>query len=238
MRDPEAAPGRGRWSLALRLTILHGISSFLLVLAASLVLFAGLKAGLEQEDDRLLEDMAGVVAQFLDDTPPDFAAIRTEIEREVLARPNERLYARVMDGDLRTVIETPGLSELLDPGVFPVPAGEGCSFVNVRARDGTPYRLGSSFAASGDGVRRILHIAHDLTDDERLIAAYRRGLQALLIPALLVCMAVGYLVARRGLRPLAAISEAAGRVGPEHLDRRIRSAGLPAEISDLARTLD
>src|SRR5207245_168581 len=48
----------------------------------------------------------------------------------------------------------------------------------------------------------------------------------------------GYLIARRGVRPLVTITAAAGRVRPTALAERIDAAGLPAELHALARTFN
>src|SRR5207245_7684929 len=56
--------------------------------------------------------------------------------------------------------------------------------------------------------------------------------------ALLVCALVGYQIARRGLRPVADITDMARRVRSTTLDKRIESSRLPAELSALASTFN
>jgi two-component system heavy metal sensor histidine kinase CusS len=55
---------------------------------------------------------------------------------------------------------------------------------------------------------------------------------------LVASTAGGYWLARRGLWPIAAVTATARRIGPAHLGERIATAGLPAEVKDLADTFN
>jgi two-component system heavy metal sensor histidine kinase CusS len=81
-------------------------------------------------------------------------------------------------------------------------------------------------------------VALDRTYEDDLLAGYRRNLWIVLGTALVACAVVGYQIARRGLRPVADITDMARRVRSTTLDRRIVSRGLPAELSALAGTFN
>ncbi len=84
----------------------------------------------------------------------------------------------------------------------------------------------------------VIEVALGQAHEEALLAEYRRRLWWVLSLALLVCSIVGYGIARRGVRPLAAITETAGHIRSSTLDRRIHTADLPTEIASLAETFN
>jgi two-component system heavy metal sensor histidine kinase CusS len=78
----------------------------------------------------------------------------------------------------------------------------------------------------------------DTSGDEELLGELRRQLLYVLGLSLLAATAGGYWLARRGLRPIANVTAMARRIGPAHLGERIATAGLPAEVRDLADTFN
>jgi two-component system heavy metal sensor histidine kinase CusS len=78
----------------------------------------------------------------------------------------------------------------------------------------------------------------DTSHDDELLEDYRRQLSYVLGLSLLAAAAGGYWLARRGLRPIAEVTATARRIGPAHLGERIGTAGLPAEVRDLADTFN
>ena len=72
------------------------------------------------------------------------------------------------------------------------------------------------------------------------MADFRGRLGLVLGASLVLCVAASLLVTRSGLRPLADVVEASGRIGPdtlaERIDSRFRRAGLdPPDIEDVLR---
>ncbi len=129
------------------------------------------------------------------------------------------------------------MNDLLPPALFPSPvAGEGMNhFTEVEAKDGREFRLLTSMLEENTCV---IHVAMDTSADEELLVSYRRQLLYVLGLSLLAATAGGYWIARRGLRPIANVTATARRIGPGHLEERIATAGLPAEVRDLADTFN
>jgi two-component system heavy metal sensor histidine kinase CusS len=71
-----------------------------------------------------------------------------------------------------------------------------------------------------------------------MLGQYRHYMAIVLAPALAASAVAGIAIARRGLRPVGQIAATARRIGPERLSERIATDGLPAELSDLARTFN
>src|SRR5437762_3639167 len=121
----RAARPNASWSLATRLTLWYTGSAFALVALASGILYWGLVANLEREDDEELADKVRILRELVRGPAADLPSARRQVELGWASRQYAQIYARVLDGDSTTILETPGMSALLGPELFPVPvAGE------------------------------------------------------------------------------------------------------------------
>jgi two-component system heavy metal sensor histidine kinase CusS len=240
------APGRARgaWPLAARLTAWYAGSAFVLVLVATGFLYWALVASLNRQDDATLAGKVLILRTLLRDRPGDEAALRQEAEEGAWAASHQGpVWLRILDEKGRRVLETSGMEEALAPGVFPRPGqadeppGPGADW---RPAGGQCYRLLSARAAVGRGDTRswVLQVALDRSQDEELLADYRRSLWLVLGTALVASALGGYHIARRGIRPVEEITATARRIRPANLGERLATAGLPAELGALAQTFN
>jgi two-component system heavy metal sensor histidine kinase CusS len=233
--------GSAPLSLAARLTAWYAASALTLLIAAVSFLYWALVANLDREDDEFLADKIHVLRTLLRERPAtDF--LREEVEWEPAARRYGQVYVRILDADGRPLLETPGMAEPLPPTAFPaaVPAAaDPQAGAEVDTPGDRSFRLIAARAVLGGGEgERILQVAFDRTHEEHLLARYRRALWLALGAALVLCLVVGYRIARRGLRPLAEVTETARRVRSSNLRERITDGQLPAELSVLAGTFN
>jgi two-component system heavy metal sensor histidine kinase CusS len=242
--DPAAAPtarraARASWSLAARLTAWYAGSSFLLVLAATGLLYWGLVRDVDLEDDQTLGDKVRVLRVVLRKWPDDAKAVRQEVEGAWEARRTQ-VYARVADGEGNALIETPGMDRAMPPAAFPAPAAEPGVGTDFRSPAGRSFRVLA--ARVGDGATgrtpAVIQVGMDRSQEVELLAEYRKNLWGVLGAALLVCAAAGYQIARRGIRPVRVVTETANRIRPANLGERIAADGLPAELLALADTFN
>jgi two-component system heavy metal sensor histidine kinase CusS len=243
---PSAAPaGRSRasWSVATRLTLWYTASAFALVTLASGILYWALLSDLAREDDEELADKVRILRELLQGPAADFEAAQQLVEIGWASRQHAQIYARVQDGDGSTVFETPGMSRLLSPDLFPTPSAQGGQpgpGTDVRSAGGKAFRVvsapfgGSPSRASG----RSIQVALDRSPEVDLIERYRLILGMVLGTASLVCGVFGYQIARRGIRPLREITATAGRIGASRLGERLSPDSLPAELAELATTFN
>jgi two-component system, OmpR family, heavy metal sensor histidine kinase CusS len=234
---------RGSWSLAARLTGWYAGSAFVLILAATGFLYWALVSNLDREDDQYLADQVHVLRQLLRDNPDDIVALRRAVEWDATSRQSAPTYVRIADREGRAVLETPGMAAELPAEVFPAAAPAGAepgSAIEIESPAGKSFRVVAAQAAVGGSADRtyVLQLAFDRSFEENLLARYRRSMWGTLAAALAGCALAGYFIARRGLRPVGAISRAAGRIRPTTLHERIAVAGLPAELSALAGTFN
>jgi len=106
------------WSLAVRLTIWYSVSAFVLILGATIFLYWALTTNLDREDDQFLLDKIAVLRTILREKPNDFAALKSEIERESAARQYGQLYLRILNASGELRLEPEGMSGYLPPDEF------------------------------------------------------------------------------------------------------------------------
>jgi two-component system heavy metal sensor histidine kinase CusS len=223
------------WSLATRLTAWYAGSSFALVLAAAGFLYWASVNNLDREDDQLLGDRVRELRAVMLKRPGDVAAIRQELEEEWEAH-ERRVHMRITGEGGQVLAETPGMNKLLPLRLFPAPAAGPGQGADRDSTTGGLYRVLAVRAA--DGSAGVIQVAMDRSLEMELHAAYRKNLWFMLGPALLICVLVGYQIARRGIRPIHQITETARRIRPANLSERITPDGLPAELLTLADTFN
>ena len=226
-----------RGSLAARLALWYALSAFFLILGATAYLYAALEKNLEREDDGTILDQIQILRLLLREHPEDAAAIRQEVEVESSARQHARLFIRILSPDGRVVAETTGMAERLPARAFPG-VSERHRGVPLRAGKES-FRVMSAVAALGSPERsRVIQVAFDRSEEDKLLAEFRGRILPLLAISLLLCVAVGYEIARRGLKPVARISETAGRIRSTTLGQRLPAGEFSAELDALARTFN
>lgn len=219
------------YRLRLRLAVWYGGAFAALIVAASLIVYQGLRLELIGETDfRLLED-AKETAQAIAQLYPDAEGVKKVLARKADNHTHERLFLQWLDVDGRTLWagrETPGDLSALEfgkQGVFPV-REIGVFRVAQRTVDypGVPpyvVRVGAS-------------------QEQINAAAWKRTRLMLLVgTATLVAALLGaYWLAGSAIRPVTAITETADRLRPSHLKERLPIRGTGDELDHLSRTIN
>ena len=78
----------------------------------------------------------------------------------------------------------------------------------------------------------------DVSQDQLVLSAYRTKLAGVIALAILLSAGAGWILARRGLAPVRAISRDIGRINAEKLHARISSDAWPSDLRVLASTFD
>jgi two-component system heavy metal sensor histidine kinase CusS len=162
------------------------------------------------------------------------------IEAEINARragEHGVYWIRLLRQNGQIVTETPGMTRLLPTGVFPAP-------VTSTSVAPSHYRIGSNLFSllstneDSAGEAYTLQIAQDRSSDDRFMKSFGALLAVVLAGSVVVSVLIALTVTRRGLRPLAQMTNALTRITPTHLNERIEPRRWPRELRPLATAFD
>jgi two-component system heavy metal sensor histidine kinase CusS len=238
-----AGPPPRVWSITGRLTLLYTVSAGGVLILASVFLYWVLASNLARESHQFLADKMHVLRGILRDHPDDRDALAEEVQAEVAAYQYIKYYVRVLGAESATLLETPGMVDVLPATVFPAPTGaradpgDGTSW---HAQDGKAYYLLAAWAEVGQtgDTQRLVQLGLDVSRHEALLAAYRQTLALVLCIGIVLAAGAGIIVAHKGMRPLAEITHAAQRITATQLHERIGPVRWPKELTALATTFD
>ena len=226
-------------SIAVRLTLWYALSAFALIVVATGLLYWVLVNSMYQEDLRDLADNLNNALLLLPSSPTAPFEGSPE-QRPLWAPPHQpEIYMRVLDAGAHTLTETPGMAQQLPPPtqaeLAAVTTSDGAKR-DIVSPSGQPFlsllvRIPGQSAAQQS---RFMQVAMDREHDEYLLARYRERLWLVLAASLVLCALGGYLIARRGMRPIEDIGRTAARIRATTLHERIGTEGLPAELFGLA----
>ena len=228
-------------SITARLTFLYALSSFAILLFAMVFLYRSLVSNLELEDRQFLSEKHHVLCTMLREHPADIASWKEEVQWESGELESARYFARILDARGRILIETPGMSEILQVRGFPAPTDGDATAISKRSGSQKRAFLTLSVhaeAAGPDGEDRTVQIALDVSNEVAFIDKYRRHLAMVLILGTVLAAGAGAAVARRGMAPLRRIAETVERITVSRLDERIESAHWAQELTTVANAFN
>ena len=240
--DPTDTTVASRWAMSSWLTAYYTLSVFILLAAASALLYWGLQRNLLQQDEDFLTHKVQVLTVLLERRPLDRSGVDQEVleEAEISGRSPAPFFLRVLSATGQLVVETPGMARVLPVSAFPQAQIQTSPSQSRRWRSGGQGFLLTSIAVPGPSATPGWHIqaALNIAAHESLLARYRTDLGIVLLSGLLVAALVGTWITRRGLRPIADITRATESVGVEHLDYRVQTGRWPRELASLASAFD
>ncbi len=148
-------------------------------------------------------------------------------------RAGEKVFIRLFDSQKNVVAETPG---------FPLFHGDilNKSRALLHSSDGHRYSIRiKNLASSALNTEPLLAIAAvNVEQDESFLENFKRIGGVILFLSLGLSFFVGSSIARRGLKPLAAMTQSVGRIGSQNLHERVSLVGLPVELHHLTETFN
>lgn len=238
---------RGAWSLTLRMSIFASVAMTLIVLAVSAMMYSELVRQLHDKEKAELFDDLQIQRDTLEHLagraiPPrqwqyewrEFQEQSHKFAWQLLApnrtvrnaSPHAPLFAAALAAPVRpgrhTRVDAAGRSYLL----FDIAT-------DTRGAEALEIH-GPPLGPKGTVLRGVL----DVTQNRQLLAAYRTRLATVIAGAILLATWIGWLLARRGLAPVRAMSDIVGRINAEQLHERIGHERWPAELQVLADSFD
>src|SRR4051794_26055493 len=183
-RDESALPGTRKgsrsWSLAGRMTAWYAGSAFTLILVVTVFLYWALLSSLERDKDLFLADEVHILRGFLRDRLEEASELKREVEWESPLRRHAEIFVRIWDQQGHLVAETPEMGPLLPADAFPPPADIDAEPQRggIRIANGRSFQVVAAAARVGaaGGPVYTLQVAVDRTEEETLLADYRRHL--------------------------------------------------------------
>jgi len=212
-----------------------------LVVFVSACLYFVLVAELEKSTDLFLADKQHVIRTMLRERPDDWDALREEIELESAARRYQQFYIRLLDERSAPLLTTPGMAEQLDLSQLTAQTQSHSErTIRMRGRTGRQFSVTGAMAPVGaNGVQSdTVQIAIDISQQEQLLALYRRRFLVILLGTLAIFPLAGYQIARHGIRPVREMAMTARHISSTNLRERIRAEGYPVELASLASTFN
>lgn len=239
---PARGPGASRrcWSLTLWLTFFNSVSAFFLMSLIAALLYLGLAGQLDDQNHRYLHDEVRMISELIC-SHGDEAAVAKELESHT-GDEYVKHYIRLMDKHERILLESPGMGKVLPVSVFPVPPRNGRPGVDRGWR--TPHGDEILFTTvwidleRESGEQGILQVALDVTNVNEILIHYREKIYLLLLVGFLLCIAVSFCIARRGIRPLRQMTEIVRRITVTNLEERISGHCWPRELNGLADAMN
>ena len=233
------------WSIARRLTVLYALSLFFLLAIAAGFLDWVLTSDMRRDNSQLLAAEIQSLRTLMRQRPGDLQSWREDVEREAASLPGyTRYYVRILDEQGQTIIETPGMGDIVDSRTFPEPLPffdlNAIDGTDARGRDGRLLLLGAQWVElrQPGAHKRLIQVALDRSHDATIIADYRRKVLAVLLAGIVLSVTLGFVIAKAGLKPLSNITRAFRRISAEHLNTRVSSMHWPPEVAALAIAFD
>jgi two-component system heavy metal sensor histidine kinase CusS len=226
-----------RWSITRQLTWLYALSASVMLIFASGFLYWALITTLEKEDEQFFDRRIKFLERLL--RADDQEALEREISQENGGFNNSQYstYTRILNESGITLHETPGMDQETPPTVFPNARESKGKIKKWHSADNKTYLLVAARTGS-DGFGWQIQMALDETDEEVLISRYEHYSAGVLLTGILVSAAIGAVIARRGMKPLADITGVAERITASQLHERIDVVPWPQELVSLARAFD
>ena len=224
-------------SIASQLVVLFTLAAaFLLSCGIGALYWIVIRHAFEEDNEVLADKVAAIHADLSAASGPKVLS-----EQLKNIRPGERAayWVRVIDSTGATAAETPEMSAVLPPSIFPKPAINGApkqKTTDLR----TQGRLFSLVATAHEvaGQHYTVQVAQDRSADDRFMKQFAALLVAVLVLGIIASTFIALTVTKRGLRPLGEMTHAVQRVGPTQLHERVSSTGWPREIQPLADAFD
>ena len=198
---------------------------------------------MDQESREYLVQKVQILAQILQDQQLSGPDIKQEVweEAEISSRLQSSFFLRVLDARELLVAETPGMASDLPISAFPTADSTEPQVRRLHsAASQQDFLLASAAMPPSSGVssRMYIEAALNVSAEESLLSTYRRYIAVVLVCGLLIASAVGAVITRHGLRPIADITRATEHIGVQHLRDRIRARPWPKELVSLASAFD
>lgn len=227
-----------RRSITVRLTLLFASVSTAVLLALGLLVGSLVERHFEELDAELLWSEFNRIANVVG---------RAHSTQELEAIPGQHPESLIGNHGMTALILRPDGSRLFGSSGagFPESLLAGARTKSPgpilwTAPNGQAYRGIASFAETGvEGTGPVIvAVATDLEHHEQFMSSFRTALWLVVGTAAVLSTLFGWVAVRRGLAPLREIRQRTAAITASRLDQRLSAESFPAELAEVAQTLN
>lgn len=227
------------WSLTRRLSIFFALAMGIIVLILSIILFAGLVSQLkkksEQELENILQVQQGVIQTIHSERRPSVWQQHWFENFD----PQARLLLRITAPDGSLYAESKDL--IIPASEFPPPT-EAFSYIvwHGKAKNGRILKmyLTSKNVEMRNNQTWLIQTALNVSQEREVLESYFNILKIVILSALIITTLAGWLIARRGLKPITILNNEIQKISAVQLNNRIGNKPWPIELKNLAISFD
>jgi len=228
-----------RLSLTLRLTALFASVSTIVLLILGALIGASVEQHFVEQDMDILSGKLDLTRHALERVhfAQDLAAIPQQLDDSLVGHQGLAVVVVAPEGE--TLFATSGAefphALLGKPITTGVPQPMVWRTAQNRPFRGIAAQVDTGIAGAGPAT---VAVATDISHHEQFMASFRTTLWFFVVLAALLTGFLGWLAVRRGLAPLQAMKRKAEGITAQQLDARLAVDAVPAELAELAQTLN
>lgn len=227
-----------RLSLTARITFFFAGAIAVIVLGVSWMMYAELVTQLHEKEEGELLDTVRIQQEVLDSVANNVAPTQWQHEWDEQQQEYPLFAWQLVDAH-GTALAASANAVGLEPVFKAAVPGRRFSRVRVHmAGEDKTFLLHSTLPKAGPPKVKLLVAALDVSNDEDVLEGYRNRLFGVVLVTIALSTLLGWVLVRRGLAPLRAMSEQISQVHPERLHAQLAQSDWPAELRVLAQTFD
>lgn len=230
-------PDVRRWSLGARLTLFFGAAIATIVLGVSAMMYAELVHQLHEKEELEMGDDLQIQLDVFHSMAKRQGPTRWQHEWSEQQEESQRFAWQLAGPDGAPRLASSNAAEF-KAGFAPPDRRHDARIADPSGRKPRYLILSSVRADAVAGAGTRLRGVLDVSEDERVLRRYLRKLALVDAAAICVAAGLGWLLVRRGLAPLRAISAAIEGISASGLHTRIANEAWPSDLRQLALTFD
>lgn len=217
-------------SLTARISLLFAGAVAMVLLATGFILAQAVEAHFVEQDQHELEGKLELIRHLLvrADSRAAFGDLSQQLDDALVG--HRGLAVAVADAGGNVWFETSGAEF---PHTLFREKADTATGLRQWAQGGRSYRGLTLSVRAGTGESHTVALALDMTNHEAFMAKFRRMLALAMAVATLATASLGWIGARRGLRPLHRVTDMAATISAERLGTRLPAARVPTELKAL-----
>ena len=221
-------------SIAWRLALAIALTCALVLSVIGVFLYRSLAAELAFRDDQALLGRLEQMRALLHDSDSLTALqARPRLYQNMLGNQDSVLVVKRQDAS-QVIAINPHRQVL--PQVQPIALDRAPARDDIQTLDSLALLAGMAQGPAGESLS--ITVGKRLDEREHILASYRLRLYAAVILGGLLAWGLGWLLLRRGLRPLRELTQAMRGINPRSLDQRMPVDNVPTELKEPLQALN